>query len=410
MKSYNKLIAAAVILFAALLAVSNAAMLSVSDTSDRYRLFTVEVERLCTDIENGIAPDLSECSYVSAVAADDGSSGFYETRGTSAYRRIGGTVYRFDYTAGRATLRHRLIVMNIAMLCAFLLTLAVLIYIRRRIIKPFIQMSDLPYELSRGNLTVPLKEERSRYFGKFIWGTDMLREKLEAQRQAELALQKEKQTLLLSISHDIKTPLAAIALYSKALSKGLYTEPEKLAEVYESIGGRATEIEQFVSSLTKSASEEFLRLEVNMGECYLSEIVESIERYYSDKLGITHTQLTVTDYSDCLLSCDRDRAVEVLQNVMENAVKYGDGSVIELSFSDEEDCRLITVTNSGCTLPDAEVPHIFDSFWRGSNVGSKPGSGLGLYICRSLMMKMDGDIFAHPSNGYMRMTAVFRKA
>ena len=69
----------------------------------------------------------------------------------------------------------------------------------------------------------------------------------------------------------------------------------------------------------------------------------------------------------------------------------------------------MTVRNSGCTLPAGELPHIFDSFWRGSNTGSHPGSGLGLYICRQIMHKMDGEIFAQMEGGCMCMTAVFRK-
>ncbi|MEE6208441.1 MAG: sensor histidine kinase, partial [Alphaproteobacteria bacterium] len=54
-----------------------------------------------------------------------------------------------------------------------------------------------------------------------------------------------------------------------------------------------------------------------------------------------------------------------------------------------------------------ELPHIFDSFWRGSNTGSNSGSGLGLYICRTLMRKMNGDIFAEILDEEMVVTTVF---
>lgn len=54
---------------------------------------------------------------------------------------------------------------------------------------------------------------------------------------------------------------------------------------------------------------------------------------------------------------------------------------------------LITVENTGEVLPAEELPHLFDSFYRGSNAGSQEGSGLGLYICRKLMHKMNGDVF-----------------
>ncbi|MBP5744104.1 MAG: ATP-binding protein, partial [Oscillospiraceae bacterium] len=121
------------------------------------------------------------------------------------------------------------------------------------------------------------------------------------------------------------------------------------------------------------------------------------------------TALEISEYRDCMLSGDPDRLEEVLQNIFENAIKYGDGKRIAVSFSDEEDCRLITVSNSGCTLPEEELTHIFESFWRGSNTGNKQGSGLGLYICSRLMQKMGGDIFAETEDGEMKMTVVCRK-
>ncbi|MEE0874821.1 MAG: sensor histidine kinase, partial [Ruminococcus sp.] len=80
---------------------------------------------------------------------------------------------------------------------------------------------------------------------------------------------------------------------------------------------------------------------------------------------------------------------------------------IRIAFSREDDCQLIHIRNSGCTLSKNELPHIFDSFWRGSNTGSNNGSGLGLYICRTLMRKMNGDIFAEIQDEEMVVTTVF---
>lgn len=237
----------------------------------------------------------------------------------------------------------------------------------------------------------------------------MLRENLEQSKQRELVLQKEKKTLLLSLSHDIKTPLSAIKLYSKALSKELYADKKKQIEIAESINKKADEIEEFVSEIIKASNEDFLHLEVNAGEFYLSQVIDKIDEYYRDKLSLIDIDFTIGKYSNCILKGDPDRFIEVLQNIMENSVKYGDGRNISIEFSVEEDYQLITVKNSGCTLSDTELPHIFDSFWRGSNVGSNQGSGLGLYICRQLMHKMDGEIFAEIKENNMYVTSVLNK-
>ena len=95
---------------------------------------------------------------------------------------------------------------------------------------------------------------------------------------------------------------------------------------------------------------------------------------------------------------------------MENALKYGDGRRIELIFSEDDECVQIAVTNGGCTLGKDDLPHIFESFWRGANAENIRGSGLGLYICRQLMRKMNGEIFAEIDNGIITVTTVFARA
>ena len=75
---------------------------------------------------------------------------------------------------------------------------------------------------------------------------------------------------------------------------------------------------------------------------------------------------------------------------------------------EEENCRLVTVTNTGGSLDEEELLHIFDSFYRGSNSSKESGSGLGLYICRELMHKMDGEVFASMGEEFS-VTVVIRK-
>ena len=60
-----------------------------------------------------------------------------------------------------------------------IVTIIVLMYVYRKVLKPFQNMSNLSYELAKGNLSMPVKEEKSKFLGRFLWGMNMLREKLE---------------------------------------------------------------------------------------------------------------------------------------------------------------------------------------------------------------------------------------
>ena len=299
--------------------------------------------------------------------------------------------------------------MNIIFGIILVSTSGLLWYLNRKLIIPFNNIHNLPTELAKGNLSVPIKEEKSKFFGKFLWGMDMLREKLEDDKLREYELIKEKKTLILSLSHDVKTPLSAIDLYVKALKEGLYDTDEKKQEVFLGIEKNINEIKGYVNEIAKASREDFLSLDVNNKEVYLWDIIKMVKMYYSEKMRKNHTDFIIEETVNCLIYADTDRLVEVLQNVIENALKYGDGKKIDISFDEEEDCKLIVVSNTGNSLNEEEIPNLFDSFYRGSNSGNIAGSGLGLYISKELMHKMDGDIYIAVSEDIFKIVLVLRK-
>lgn len=408
MKTYNKLIIIVMTFMLAGIIGVNMAMTGRTDETGRE--YMVDIERAAGEINK--QKDINPEKYEFIKNIEKSSEITDEFLSGSNYdyviRKIDNVYYRFDYIRDKDT-EKVIVYVNIIMVWAVLAVFAILLFVRQSVLKPFNRLINVPYELAKGNLSMPLKENKSRFFGNFVWGLDLLREKLENQKKEELNLQKEKKTLILSISHDIKTPLSSIKLYSKALSKGLYESEDKKQEIYGIIEKKADEIEDFVSDIILASREDFLKLTVNEGEFYLKDLMKNVEDYYRDKLALNKTEFTTERYNDCILKGDFDRSIEVIQNIMENAIKYGDGKFIGIAFSEEEDFKLITVSNSGVTLKENELPHIFDSFYRGSNAAGEEGSGLGLYICRQLMLKMDGDIFAHIEGNMMKVTAVFKK-
>lgn len=407
MKNYDKFLVRMILLIILIFAAVNIAV-SIPKKDVNGRQHIVEVSRISREIEEKSLEeiDLSRYRYVINIQKENDNS-FYISENDYVIRQINGSLYRFDYTYPVSKESKIRLWVNLIAAGISAILIAVMLYIRHAILRPFSRISEMPYELSKGNLSVPVKEYKKRYFGRFLWGIDLLRENLEQQKKRELDLQREKQTLLLSLSHDIKTPLSAIKLYSKALSKGLYPDKKKQIEIAESIDGKADEIEQYVSQIINASRENFLELEVDMGEFCLSDLVDSINTYYSEKMKLYKTEFSIGEYNNLLLKGDIERSIEVMQNIIENALKYGDGSEISIEFSREENCLLIAVKNSGCSLSPAETPHIFESFWRGSNSDDIPGSGLGLYICRRLMNKMEGEIFAEFNGSSVTVTAVF---
>ena len=403
MKDYKKLCIAVMTVFLLLTAVLNIFLMGAKDSSEG--IYRVEARRLAGEIAETGSYDIEKYPHITGVFTGDD---IYRSDEHYLIIEAGDTLYRVEYTVGNG--QFGIAAANCVLGALFLLVTGLLYYICRHIIAPFDRLSDVPKEIAKGNLAVPIPEEKSRFFGKFTWGVNLLRESIEDSRKKEISIQRDKKILLLSLSHDIKTPLSAIKLNAKALAKGLYKDEGKRRAAAESINIRADEIERFVSGITKAASEDFMSFEVAQGEVFLSNIITRIDTRYVLQLAMSGTELVIQKYNDCILSCDPDRLAECLQNLIENAIKYGDGRRIEISFDKMDDCELITVSNTGCTLEAKELPQIFESFHRGNNADKVQGNGLGLFICKQLMSLMGGEVFADIRNGWFFVTLVVKLA
>ncbi|MGN0247906.1 MAG: sensor histidine kinase, partial [Lachnospiraceae bacterium] len=201
---------------------------------------------------------------------------------------------------------------------------------------------------------------------------------------------------------------SVIKLNAQALSKNLYKDEERRMQAAVTINDKVDEIEKYVTDIVSASREEFLDLSVKEEDFYLADVIDRLRDTYENKTSLHKTKLEIQEYKNCLLKGDEDRILEVLQNIMENALKYGDGERITISFERDQGCCLIMVSNTGEGMMAEEIMKVFDSFYRGSNVQNKPGSGLGLYICRQLMTNMNGDIFVNQKENEFKVTVVVR--
>lgn len=156
--------------------------------SDIGRLYRVEAGRIVREIadkeltvEQAAAMDLSDYETIIKVTAFNPEE---NCNNDYIVEEIGGSLYRIEYRVSQEN--KALILMNIALCGMMLITALVLLYVYQKVLKPFHAMSNLSYELAKGNLSTPVKEEKSKLFGRFLWGMDMLREKLEDNREKEL--------------------------------------------------------------------------------------------------------------------------------------------------------------------------------------------------------------------------------
>lgn len=279
---------------------------------------------------------------------------------------------------------------------AFLFVISFFIYIDRKVIMPFQRLSDYPEKIARNEAADHIPETKGKYFGKFIWGMNMLSDRLSGDTKKLRKLEKEKQTLISTIAHGIKTPVANINLYAEAIRSGLYREdgtPDpKDSEIAEKIAKNADDITSMVKELLDSASKGIVDFEPSVETFYLSEIEEFIKKEYGNRLNVLKIPLNVNTKSRVMIESDRSGLIRAITQLLENAIKYGDGSGIDVVIDKTEDGYVFGVKNKGSFIPDGEAAYIFNSFWRGSNAAGVEGNGLGLYEASYIIRKLGGTI------------------
>ena len=284
-------------------------------------------------------------------------------------------------------------VVVITLLFVFLFFVFSMIYVR--VLRPSKIVAKIPHQLAKGHLSYRVEQDKYGYYREFLWGLDMLREVLQEEKNKNLALEKQRKILVASLSHDIKTPLSSIQNYSRAILDGVYEEDKEIKKALKVILDKSLVIEKLTKELLDSSKSLIDNLEVKLKEHYTYDLMDELNHLIHQKIDLLKIEYnSEVPIHNWLLSIDMDRMIEIADNIIENAIKYGDGKWIELKAGEEEGCLLITIENSGEPVSERELKYIFTSFYRGSNTKDKSGHGLGLYITKKLMKAMDGDVYA----------------
>ena len=333
--------------------------------------------------------DIRSGSVIKGIYLNDELTGFVE--------------YEFD----SSVYSKLLLLMNIALAIAAVIILIYGLWIRSRLILPFNDLSDYPERLSKGQLTEKLPEKKDKFFGRYVWSMNMLSDKLERDRQTIGKLSIERQKFVTTLVHGIKTPTASIKLLAEAIATGLYDPEgrinEKDAELAGKIQKNASDIDDLIEKVMEEGTTAVFEYDPEVEPFYREEIIKFIDKEYSNKLRMNRIPYNLESEGNPIINSDKDGIFRILRQLMDNAIKYGDGTGITLSLEKNEEGHFITVKNNGEPLPDTEVVFVFNSMWRGSNSSGVSGNGVGLYEARLIARKLGGDIRMKTGENYTEL-------
>ena len=219
------------------------------------------------------------------------------------------------------------------------------------------------------------------------------KEKEEAKLLAEN--EKLRSNLLRSISHDLRTPLTAISGNAGILlSDSESLSPETRKQMYSDIYDDAAWLYNLVENLLAVTRIEEGRMRLNTQPQLVEEMVSEALQHISRKKS-EHT-ITVSHCDELLLAkCDARLIVQVIINLVDNAIKYTPaGSHIAINTKGECGCAVVSVADDGPGISDEEKERVFQMFYTGSNpiADSRRSLGLGLGLCKSIITAHGGEI------------------
>ena len=266
---------------------------------------------------------------------------------------------------------------------------AVFIYVWFAILRPFKKLEDFAEKVASGDFSIPLQYERTNYFGKFTWAFDCMRREISIARECEKEAIENNKTVIASLSHDIKTPVASIRAYAEGLEAGMGSSPEKRAKYLDVIMRKCDEVAALTNDMILHSVSDLNKLKMNPTEfelcTFISETVPEITARDNIRLNLPSYPMKV--------NADRSRLSQVFENIVSNALKYAKTDV-EISVSKTEKGAEIVFRDFGKGIPDEELPFIFDKFYRGRDTGNENGAGLGLYIVKYVVRQSGGEVYA----------------
>ena len=295
-------------------------------------------------------------------------------------------------------------VLGIAGICA-LFIVVIFFYVYQVILRPFQRLEKYAGEVAKGNLEVELPYERTNLFGAFTWAFDHMRREIIKARACEREAIENNKTVIATLSHDIKTPIASIRAYAEGLEANMDTTPERRSRYATVIMKKCDEVTKLTNDLFLHSLSDLEKLQINMESVelggFLAETLEGINQQVGESRQ-TEADMTEEDQKDrvrvkgelpeIMIQADRRRLEQVLENVITNARKYASGTEICLWVEQEDQECQIHVKDGGTGILPEDMPFVLEKFYRGKNAGNKAGAGLGLYIVDYVMKQMNGKV------------------
>ncbi|WP_248929951.1 sensor histidine kinase [Paenibacillus hamazuiensis] len=277
--------------------------------------------------------------------------------------------------------------------------------VSRSIIKPLYALKEAAEQIKDGNLDHPVTVVRKDEIGQLGSTFEEMRVRLKQSIALQLQYEDNRKELLANISHDLKTPITAIKACAEGMADGIADTPEKRDKYVRMIHKKASDMDKQIDELFLFSKLDLGRVPFHLEKmnltAYLQDCVEDLS--HDPQLSGISVSLRNENGPEMTVSADWEKLRRVIQNIVDNSLKYMDKErkTIEFTLSEQGKDALVRIADNGTGIEPDALPHIFDRFyraesWRSTGAG---GSGLGLSIVKQIIEGHGGRVWAESVPG-----------
>ncbi|MFD1453946.1 sensor histidine kinase [Oceanobacillus sojae] len=294
----------------------------------------------------------------------------------------------------------------IAIALILILTNGLLTYfMSRSIIKPISKLSTAAKKISEGDLEYSVQSDKKDELGDLANTFEQMRLKLREADREQKQYEQNRQELIASISHDLKTPLTSIKGYVKGIQDGVANTPEKLDRYMDTIYRTANDMdglidELFLYSKLDLKRETFQFEQVDL-YAFFADFIDELAFNLEKEQGTA--ALSANKENSYVVEADREKLRRVVMNIIQNSLKYmnQEQKEIQVNLTSESDRIVVEMKDNGNGIREEDIPYIFQSFYRTdtSRNSATGGSGLGLSIVKKIIQEHGGMVWAESEPG-----------
>lgn len=287
-----------------------------------------------------------------------------------------------------------------------LTSLVLIIWIYGGLVSRIRMLSKAAKRIEEGDLDFSIESKGGDEIDDLAASFEEMRAHLKADSEKIVKLEDDRRQLLTNVAHDLKGPLTSISGYAEGLYDGVANTEEKKLRYLRTIMEKAKDMDSLLAQLSlfsKIDSDGFpYEFEHVKVVDYVASILRSAELDLKNVGGMVYFFTEVS--GDLEIIVDKDKIRRVINNLIENAIKYRREDVplaLKIYLDEEESVVRFTVMDNGKGIPAKDIPHIFERSFRGdqSRNAKVPGSGFGLSIVEKLVNDHGGEVFASSQEG-----------